>query len=124
MDWRYNTIWFEQIDREKILSWDFKQNKLPLIDIKGSEYIILWYLKHKGISFDLLSSSDKLLYLELNWANIKDFGSIGKFSNLKRLETHYCTKIESDAGISALANSLENLHINQSKKTSIRRRDL
>src|SRR6202000_2756824 len=106
MDWRYNTIWFEQIDREKLLTWDFKEKESSLLDIKNIEYVILWYFKHKGISFDLLPSSDKLLYLELNWANIKDFGNIGKFSGLKRLETHYCTKIENDAGISVLANTL------------------
>jgi len=52
----------------------------------------------------------------LNWANIKNFDGIEKFKNLKRLELHYCVKLENDFGISQLKDSLEFLHINTSKK--------
>ena len=37
-------------------------------------------------------------------------------TKLKRLELHYCTKLDSDTGLSTLADTLEHLHINQSKK--------
>ena len=119
MDWRYNTIWFEQLEANSYLNQDLK--KKPKIDdgFTEVEYAILWYLKHKTSSFDTLPSSNNLSYLELNWANIKDFQGIGKFQNLKRLEIHYCTKIENDLGLSHLSKSLQYLHINQSKKFAL-----
>ena len=116
MDWRYNTIWFEQLKEDNYLNQDFK--KIAKIESAFSivEYAILWHLKHKETSFDQLPSSNKLSYLELNWANIKDFKGIDKFENLKRLELHYCTKLENDLGLSKLNETLQYLHINQAKK--------
>jgi hypothetical protein len=116
MDWRFNTIWFEQMNSDLFTKWDFKEKTKENLNIENIEYAILWYFKHKGISFDLLPESDKLLYLEMYWANFKDLNGIEKYRNLKRLELHYCTKLESDSGISSLKNTLEILHINQSKK--------
>lgn len=118
MDWRFNTIWFDQIDNNKIYRKDFKDNNLksPNISFEDSEYATIWYLRRKDSSFDNLAESTKLLYLELNWANIIDFSDIHKFGSLKRLELRYCTKLESDMGLSQLSESLEFLHINQSKK--------
>ena len=116
MDWRFNTIWFEQINSDLFTKWDFKEKTKENLNIENIEYAILWYFKHKGVSFDLLPESDKLLYLEMNWANFKDLNGIEKYRNLKRLELHYCTKLENDSGISSLKNTLEILHINQSKK--------
>jgi len=116
MDWRYNTIWFEQIEPQKFLNCDLKSRKLSSIDITNIEYAIFWHYKQKGLSFDSFPPSDKLLYLELNWANVKDFSGIEKLSALKRLELHYCTKLETDAGLSVLSDKIEYLHINQSKK--------
>ncbi|MCP1191464.1 hypothetical protein NKR17_20790 [Priestia flexa] len=37
-------------------------------------------------------------------------------ANLKRLELHYCTKLQNGDGLSSLADTLEYLHIDQSKK--------
>lgn len=59
---------------------------------------------------------ENLLYLELNWSNIHDFLGVEKMNKLKRLELHYCTKLQNDFGLSGLADTLEYLHINQSKK--------
>lgn len=116
MDWRYNTIWFEQIEDGNYLNQDFKE-KSKIDDMFVSvEYAIFWHLKHKETSFDNLPASDKLFYLQLNWANLKDLQGIDKFENLKRLELHYCTKLETDLGLSQLNNSIQYLHINQSKK--------
>ena len=120
MDWRYNTIWFEQIKRDKFYRQDFKEKELLAGKFfKEAEYAILWHFKAKGLSFDNLPQSRTLLYLELNWANIKDFQGVDKFKNLKRLELHYCTKLENDTGLKALKNTLEFLHINQSKKFTL-----
>ena len=118
MDWRFNTIWFEQLEQGKVFQQDFKEKTIATENknFENSEYGIIWHLKEKLNSFDNLSQSDKLLYLELNWANIKNFDGIEKFRNLKRLELHYCTKLENDKGLSQLNNNLEFLHINLSKK--------
>lgn len=118
MDWRFNTIWFEQLEQNKVFQKDFNekvivsQNK----DFENSEYAIIWHLKEGLNSFVNLTENEKLLYLELNWANIKNFEGIEKFKNLKRLELHYCVKLENDIGLSKLKDSLEFLHINTSKK--------
>ena len=37
-------------------------------------------------------------------------------NKLKRLELHYCTKLQNDFCLSGLVDTLEHLHINQSKK--------
>jgi hypothetical protein len=118
MDWRYNTIWFEQINQAKFHQQDFKTKNKSADNFAEAEYAILWHFKQTGLSFGSLPPSDKLLYLELNWANIKNFLAIERFENLKRLELHYCTKLECDTGIETLKNTLEFLHINQSRKFS------
>jgi len=118
MDWRFNTIWFEQLEQNKIFQKDFKENFIATEnkDFDNAEYAIIWHLKEKLKSFDNLSENDNLSYLELNWANIKNFDGIEKFRNLKRLELHYCVKLESDFGLSRLKDTLEFLHINTSMK--------
>ena len=118
MDWRFNTIWFEQLEQDKIFRQDFKEptKEIRNNSLSDSEYAIIWHLKSKSNSFDNLSDSDKLFYLELNSSNIKNFMGIEKFQNLKRLELQHCLKLESDEGLGALEDNLEFLHINQSKK--------
>lgn len=118
MDWRYNTIWFEQLEQNKFFQKDFKDNVINTEnkDFENSEYAIIWHLKEKVTSFDNLPESEKLQYLELNWANLKNFNGIEKFKNLKRLELHYCIKLEDDKYLGQIRESLEYLHINQSKK--------
>jgi len=116
MDWSYNTIWFDWIDPKKQVTIDFKKKGKTPFSLAKEEYLTTWYLNQKDHALDFLPASDRLLYLELNWSNLQDFHHIGKFSNLKRLELHYCTKLKSDQGISELVDSLEHLHIQQSKK--------
>jgi len=118
MDWRFNTIWLEQLEQDNVFQQDFKENTIATENknFEDAEYGIIWHLKEKLNSFDNLSESYRLLYLELNWANIKNFEGIEKFKNLKRLELHYCVKLENDKGLSQLKDKIEFLHINQSKK--------
>jgi hypothetical protein len=118
MDWRFNTIWFEQLGEGKLFKKDFKDNSFGNQEnsFENSEYAILWHLKAKKNPFDNLPPSNKLLYLEINWGNIKCFCGIEKFGSLKRLELHHCLKLEIDEGLSTLKDKLEYLHINQSKK--------
>ena len=116
MDWRFNTIWFEQLEQEIFFYKDFKEKVIATENenFENSEYAIIWNLKER--QFIEFPKSEKLLYLELNWANLKDFGEIGRYNHLKRLELHYCVKLESDKGLIQINDSLEFLHINQSKK--------
>jgi len=118
MDWRFNTIWFERIEQDKFFKKDVKDNIIMSEhkNFENSEYAILWHLKEKDTAFNNLPKNDNLSYLELNWANIKNLGGIEKFKNLKRLELHYCVKLESDFGLNRLSDSLQHLHINTCKK--------
>jgi len=61
MDWRYNTIWFEQIPAEKQLNWDFKEAKKLALNVYDKEYATFWHYKYKGLSFSNIPQSNKLL---------------------------------------------------------------
>jgi hypothetical protein len=116
MDWRYNTIWFDQIDKNNLFHSNFKDKLISDLNFEDIEYAMTFYYKYKELAFDALPKSSKLLYLEMNLANFKDLSGIDRFEKLKRLELHYCTKLVTDFNISALKDTLEFLHINQSKK--------
>lgn len=122
MDWRFNTIWFDQIPKENQYHLNCKEDKLDESKFLKSEYSIIWHLKVKEKSFDRLPNSENLKFLELNWANFKELNGLDKFPDLKRLELHYCTKLETIAGIQQKSKTLQFLHINQSKKLKIDKR--
>lgn len=77
---------------------------------------IIGNFKKGTYSFEKVPELPNLEYIEINCVNVIDFIGVEKFVNLKRLELHYCKKLESDIGISALKKSLEWLHIHTSKK--------
>jgi hypothetical protein len=116
MDWRYNTIWLEELSADNIFHCNYEDKKLSKNKFEDVEYAMIFQFKYKGLAFDLLPKSDKLLYLDMSLANIKDFSGISKFKNLKRLELHRCIKLENDKGLGLLSENLEFLHINLSKK--------
>ncbi|PZD93131.1 hypothetical protein DNH61_24680 [Paenibacillus sambharensis] len=117
--WRQNTIWFEQIPNDQFIQLDLKKEKLTNHNIQDIEYLALWYHKNKTRDLSNIPASSRLLYLELNWSNIHNLNAIDRYSNLKRLELHYCTKLQNDSGLSNISKTLEHLHINQSKKLEI-----
>ena len=49
MDWRFNTIWFEQLEQEKIFHIDFKEKVITTENknFENSEYAIIWYYERK-----------------------------------------------------------------------------
>ncbi len=116
MDWRYNTLWFDQVEKDKIYTQDFKEKTSSGNFIDKAQYAFINHLKHEKTPLSSLLTADNILYLDLTWANILDFQGIQNFKTLKRLETHYCVKLETDKGLGMLSESLEFLHINQSKK--------
>jgi hypothetical protein len=116
MDWRFNTIWLEQISEDNIFHCNYEDKQLSKNKFEDVEYAMTFQFKYKGLAFDLLPKSDKLLYLDMSLANIKDFSGISRFKNLKRLELHRCVKLENDNELGFLSENLEFLHINLSKK--------
>jgi hypothetical protein len=113
--WRNNTIWFDEIPNNLCLQLDLKEEKLKESIAKDIEYLILWHHK-KGKSGSFAEIPENPIFLKLIWSNIQNFSGIEKLAKLKRLELEYCTKLEDDSGISQLADRLEFLHINNSKK--------
>lgn len=113
--WRNNTIWFDEIPDNLYLHLDLKEDKLKEMIPQDIEYLILWHHKKSKLG-NFVDIPENLLYLELNRSNIQDFLGIEKMNKLKRLELHYCTKLQYDYGLSKVADTLEHLHINQSKK--------
>ncbi|MED4632846.1 hypothetical protein P9443_07945 [Peribacillus frigoritolerans] len=114
-NWRNNTIWFEQIPDNLQSYINLKEDKFNEMQLENIEYLTLWHHK-KNKQGNFVSIPENLLYLELNRSNIQDFLWIEKMNKLKRIELHYCTNLQNDFGLSVLANTLEHLHINQSKK--------
>lgn len=113
--WRNSTIWFDEVP-EHLYRWiDMKEGKVKELENSYIEYLILWHHKQNKLG-NFVDIPKRLTYLELNWSNIQNFIGIEKLNTLKRLELHYCTKLESDIGLSSVANTLEHLHINHSKK--------
>jgi Leucine-rich repeat (LRR) protein len=114
-NWRNNTIWFEQIPVQLQACLNLKEDKFNKTQLEDIQYLTLWHHKKNKLG-NFVGFPEALLYLELNWSNIENFLGIEKMINLKRLELHYCTKLQNDLGLAGLADTLEHLHINQSKK--------
>ena len=85
MDWRYNSIWFEQLDTNNVFHRNYQENPNTDLNFEDVEYAMTFHFKHKGLSFDPLPKSSRLVYLEMDWANFKDLQGIDRFENLKRL---------------------------------------
>ena len=118
MDWRYNTVWFDQISDEIQYHLNWKEDKVDQAQLLKAIYSVIWHMKVEDKIFKDLPVFSNLKLLELNWSNCKDLIWINKFPNLRRLELHYCVKLASLEGIQLLADSLQFLHLNQSKKIS------
>ncbi|MFD0763503.1 hypothetical protein ACFQZI_01470 [Mucilaginibacter lutimaris] len=120
MNWEYNTIWFDQIDSHKRFIWDSKKKITQTPVLTGVEYLFLWHYKVTEGNFNEIPEANDCRYLDITFSNIKDFSGIKRFTDLKRLHVDYCLKLESDRGLADLKDTLEWLHIEQSKKlTSI-----
>jgi hypothetical protein len=113
MDWRFNTIWFEQLDQSKFINVKCQKGKAP--DLTGYEYVTLWGYKQNNACLDQLIINDSMLYFELNLGGTKSLSGIESMRNLRRLEIHHCTKLSSDIGLGDLSGSLRHLHINTCK---------
>ena len=115
MDWRFNTIWFDQLDENTVCQIDFEEIK-NFDDFSSILYASIHKLKYDSKSFLAIEKFEKLLFLELNSGNLINFKGLSNLNTLKRLELHYCVKLESDFGLKNFSDNLEFLHINMSRK--------
>jgi hypothetical protein len=116
VDWRYNTIWFEQIPKEQTAVVNFNESKTARPDLSGVNYFFGRSFKSASANFEDFPASDSLNYVHLTLSNVTSFSGIHRARNLKRLELMHCYKLETDAGLGLLSGSLEWLHVDQSKK--------
>ena len=117
MDWRYNTIWFDQIDPNRIENLDLRTEKIS--NLQNKEYVSLRGYSQKNALLDTFPISNEVLYLELSFSNLRAFNGIGRLPRIKRLELVHCYKIESDSGLAEVSGSLQQLHFLNSKKLKI-----
>jgi len=117
MDWRYNTIWFDQLDLSRIATVDLRTETLPPLQKK--EYVSLRGYRQKNGLLDAVPILDEILYLELSFSGLRAFDGIGRLRSIKRLELVHCYKLESDSGLEEVAGSLRHLHILNSKRLHV-----
>ncbi len=89
---------------------DFRRLQLN----KALRYLILWHHKTEDGDIGNIELPAQLQYLQLNWSNATNVGQAPK--GLRRLEMHYCTKLETASEIATSCPELRHLHFNQSKK--------
>ncbi|QCR21643.1 hypothetical protein [Pontibacter sp. SGAir0037] len=116
MNWKNNHIKFEEIPAGEYINFDWKEDDIASIDFSNCKYLIVWHHQSKEKDFSNLPDIPNLLYLEVNWSRSTSLNGLSKFKELKRLELHYCTKLETLDGIESLNKEIEHIHISQSKK--------
>lgn len=118
MDWTYNTIWMDRLPPGQFTTIEFKRDRAVSEVVAGATYFRLQKFKTKEPGFHGLDSVTSAEYLEVNFSNITSFSEIAKLGKVKRLELSWCLKLESDTGLSDIADHLEWLHVNTSRKFS------
>ena len=58
MDWRYNTIWFDQINKEDQITWDYERKMTGPLKLTDQRYLLTRkYKMEGGLSFEALPAS-------------------------------------------------------------------
>lgn len=117
MDWRYNTIWFEELDQSRVINLDLRTCSLPILG--AEQYVSLRGYRQKNGVLDTFPISEDVLYLELSLSNLRSFGGLGRLRSLRRLELVHCYKLDSDSGLDEVAGSIRHLHILNSKRFTV-----
>lgn len=116
MYWKNKHINFKEIPKDLYINFDWKEIDYKTLDFSKCKYLIIWHHQNKDKNFNNLPEISDLEYLEINWSSSISLKGLSKFKNIKRLELHYCTKIETLDGIEDLNKGIEYVHIDQSKK--------
>jgi hypothetical protein len=114
MDWRYNSLWIDQLPPGQFSQRDFRV-RAPA-QPSAASYLFADGFKPKSRNFYDLPADRAMCFLHMVQSNVESFDGVSTFAQLKRLELHYCLKLESDRGLGPLSGSLEWLHISQSRK--------
>lgn len=117
MDWRYNTIWVEQLDQRRIMNLDLRTCSLPTLGTE--QYLWLRGYRQKNGILDEFPISEDVLFLELSFSNLRSFAGLGRLRSLRRLELVHCYKLDSDSGLDEVADSIRHLHILNSKRFTV-----
>lgn len=116
MFWKSNHINFDSIPQGMYVNFDWKEKKVDSIDFSNCKYLIIWHHQNRDKDFENLPDIEDLEYLEINWSSSTSLKGLSKYISLRRLELHYCAKLETLDGIEDLNQDVEYIHINQSKK--------
>lgn len=119
MDWKHNTIWFEQLPPTTLRSVDFGNRGESGTSLVGGQYLRVRGFKSRVKTFEDFPANGSVKFLDLILSNVTSFKGVSVLGQVKRIETYYCLKLERDEGLAEVADSLEWLHINQSKKFQI-----
>lgn len=118
MNWTYNTIWTDQLPAGEFQNVECRNTKRSLTEPISGSYFMVASFKPRDRCFENYPAITTATYLELNLSNVHCFRGISRLGPIKRLELHCCTKLERDEGLSEIADQIEWLHINQSRKFS------
>lgn len=102
----------------RLATIEFERGRAISKIIAGATYYRIQKFKTKEPGFHDLGGITSAEYLEVNFSNITSFLEIAKLGKIKRLELSWCLKLESDAGLSEIADHLEWLHVYTSRKFS------
>jgi hypothetical protein len=116
MFWKNDHIDFDNIPLAIYINFDWNEKKASSIDFSNCKYLIIWHHQNKDKDFENLPDIEDLEYLKVNWSSSTSLKGLSKYKSLKRLELHYCTKLETLDGIEDLNQDIEYIHIDQSKK--------
>jgi len=89
---------------------DFR--RLPRND--ALRYLILWHHKTDDGGLGNIDLPASLRYLHLNWSNAKNIWPVPP--GIRRLEMHYCLKLQLARGLAAGCPDLRHLHLNMCRR--------
>lgn len=116
MDWRYNTVWFDQLPADEVRTADFGQRSTTKESLLGGRYLQVRNFKSKHKDFEDFPANGSVQYIQLALSNVASFKGVSNLGKVKRMEVYHCLTLESDHGLSEVSDSIEWLHIDQSKK--------
>lgn len=116
MDWTHNAIWRDQLEPGEFVTIGFRGNRPLVSGAAGASYVHLHKFKTKQAGLCEVNGISSAKYIQIDFSNIRSFEGISRLGRVKRLELLWCLKLESDSGLSEIADHLEWLHIDTSRR--------
>lgn len=118
MDWTHNTIWRDQLNPGDFVTVDCQGKGPPLVETGSATYFQLYKFKTKRAGLTEVNGINSAKYLQIDFSNITSLEGVSRLGRIKRLELCWCLNLSSDLGLSEIADHIEWLHINTSRKLS------